>query len=123
MQFIVKELSYLFGNLVPAGATFDYPDDKLPRNADGSVNLSKMSKLEPVNPEEAAATNAPADIDTGASREEAIKAVVDALDKANNDHWTADGKPNLNHIASVLGFKVSRAQVEAVAPGFVRPAE
>lgn len=50
-----------------------------------------------------------------------IRDALDRLDHANNDHWTADGKPAMKAIEAHLGDRsVTRADVDAAHPGFVR---
>lgn len=124
MKFKVLAKSYLFGELVEEGAVFDYPDDKLPRNADGSVKFEKLPQLEPI--EKPAKPEAKA-ADTGLTDEqkaEAIKAAVSSLDKAVDAHWTkTGGLPNTDAVSSIVGFAVSRKEIEAVAGGVIRPAE
>jgi len=46
---------------------------------------------------------------------------VQALDPENDDHWTNGGQPKVDAVASQLGrTDVTRAQVEAAAPGYNR---
>ena len=123
MKFKVLAKSYLFGELVEAGGVFDYPDDKLPRNSDGSVKFEKLPQLEPIKkttkPEEKAS-------DTGLTDEqkaEEIKAAVSSLDKSVDAHWTKGGLPNTDAVSEIAGFDVSRKDIEAVASGVIRPAE
>jgi hypothetical protein len=54
--------------------------------------------------------------------DEDIRAAIDSLDPYNDDHWTKQDLPQLDALAELLDVKVSRAQVEAAAPGKVRPA-
>tara|TARA_Y100000310_G_scaffold215849_1_gene216801 strand:+ start:133 stop:633 length:501 start_codon:yes stop_codon:yes gene_type:complete len=52
--------------------------------------------------------------------------LVDAvyeLDPSNDGHWTKKGMPHLKVLEAVLGRFVSRAEVDQVAQGFVRPKE
>lgn len=144
MKFKVKALSYLFGTLVPEGEIYDYPDDKLPRNEDGSILFEKLSQLEPVEAVKAPApkakdAQAPKETDTGTGEGEggegekvemtdeekaqAIKDAVDALDKGVDAHWTKGGLPSVETVKETVGFDVTRKDIEAVAPGFIRPAE
>lgn len=61
----------------------------------------------------------------GDATRDGSRAIVEALsqlDPANDDHWNADGKPKMAALEAVLGrTDVTRAQVEAAAPGFTRP--
>ena len=46
---------------------------------------------------------------------------VKSLDHSNDEHWTAEGRPRIDAIESAYGKPgVSRAQVEEIAPGFIR---
>ena len=123
MKFKVLAKSYLFGELVEEGAVFDYPDDKLPRNADGSVKFEKLPQLDPI--EKPAKPEAkPADTGlTDEQKAEAIKAAVSSLDKAVDAHWTKAGLPDVMAVKEIVGFDVTRKDIEAVASGFLRPAE
>lgn len=50
-------------------------------------------------------------------------ALIDALkrlDPNNNEHWVQNGQPNLKCLETVLGEKVTRAQIDKVANGFTR---
>lgn len=132
MQFKVLSLSYLFGELVPAGATYDYPDDKLPRDKDGNILFEKLSQLEPIGKKPAIKAPENEDDDgegsdddspTGEERAQMIKDTVNSLDKTIDAHWTKTGLPNVNTISNLLGFTVDRKEIEAVAPNFTRPAE
>lgn len=43
------------------------------------------------------------------------------LDPADDEHWTADGKPKMSAIEALMGrADITRAQVDAAAPGFSR---
>jgi hypothetical protein len=139
MKFKVKALSYLFGTLVPEGEIYDYPDDKLPRNQDGSIRFDKLSQLEPIGvvkattPKAKAPKESEADEGEGGEGEgteltdeekaQAIKDAVDALDKGVDADWTKGGLPNVETVKEIVGFDVTRKDIEAVAPGFTRPAE
>ena len=49
---------------------------------------------------------------------------VQSLDPDNDAHWTKDGKPAMTAVEKFYGSAdVTRADVEAVAPGFTRPTE
>lgn len=134
MKFKVLSLSYLFGELVPAGAVYDYPDDKLPRDDKGNVQFEKLSQLEPVGKKPAVKASDEDDdgqggdsghvvVPTGEERAKMIKDTVDSLDKAVDAHWTKTGLPSVDTINSLLGFNVTRKEVDAVAPDYIRPAE
>ena len=125
MKFKVLAKSYLFGELVDEGAVFDYPDDKLPRNEDGSVKFDKLSQLEPIEkPAKPEKPEKPADAGlTYEQKEDAIKAALEALDKSVDSHWTQAGLPDVSTVKGIVGFDVSRKEIDAVAPNFLRPAE
>lgn len=49
---------------------------------------------------------------------------VQSLDPKDDSHWTKDGKPAMTAVEKLYGAAdVTRADVEAVAPGFTRPTE
>lgn len=138
MKFKVLSLSYLFGELVPAGAVYDYPDDKLPRDAKGNIQFEKMSQLEPVgkkpvakpvetdddtDPNDDGDDNSSVVVPSGEERAQMIKDTVFGLDKTIDAHWTKTGLPSVDTINNLLGFNVTRKEVDAVAPDYIRPAE
>lgn len=50
-----------------------------------------------------------------------IKAAIGKLDPEDDDHWTNDGLPAVDAVAAILDGKVTRKQIDAAAPGFMRP--
>lgn len=58
----------------------------------------------------------------GGETTSAVKAAVDALDPNDDGHWTAQGLPSIEAVADLAGEKVTRAQIDAVAPGYNRAA-
>lgn len=49
---------------------------------------------------------------------------VHSLDPKDDSHWTKDGKPAMTAVEKLYGAAdVTRADVEAVAPGYTRPTE
>lgn len=59
-----------------------------------------------------------------ADQNRAIHEAVMALDPANDENWTADGKPRIDAVAAATGRQdLTRKMVEAVVPGFTRPAK
>lgn len=53
---------------------------------------------------------------------EKLKRAVLGLDPTNDSHWIASGKPALAAVEKAYGSTgLTRADVDAVAPGFVRP--
>jgi hypothetical protein len=61
----------------------------------------------------------------GDATRDGSRAIVEALtklDPADDANWTADGKPKMAALEVLLGrTDITRAQVEAAAPGFSRP--
>ena len=61
----------------------------------------------------------------GDATRDGSRAIVEALtklDAADDSHWNADGKPKMAALEVLLGrTDITRAQVEAAAPGFSRP--
>jgi hypothetical protein len=61
----------------------------------------------------------------GDATRDGSRAIVEALSKldpADDNAWTADGKPKMAALEVLLGrTDITRAQVEAAAPGFSRP--
>ncbi len=61
----------------------------------------------------------------GDATRDGSRAIVEALSKldaADDSHWNADGKPKMAALEALLGrTDITRAQVEAAAPGFSRP--
>lgn len=50
-----------------------------------------------------------------------IAQAVAALDRANDDHWTADGLPRVDAVSTLAGdATVSRKDVDKAAPGVIR---
>ena len=50
-----------------------------------------------------------------------LKVAVESLDRNNDEHWTAEGRPRIDAVETAYGKPgVSRAMVEKVAPGYVR---
>lgn len=45
------------------------------------------------------------------------------LDVGDDAHWTSDGSPRLDAVASILGHKVTRQELVDAAPGFHRDAK
>ncbi len=57
----------------------------------------------------------------GDGQEGPVAAALRQLDPANDEHWTADGKPKMAAVEAVLGRSdVTRADVDAALPGFNR---
>jgi len=45
---------------------------------------------------------------------------IGQLDPEDNDHWTSNNLPSLDHLSALTGSKVARGDVEAVAEGYTR---
>lgn len=52
--------------------------------------------------------------------DEEIKAVLLGMDHDTDGQWTADGKPLMTHVESMLGVNITRKRLEASLPGFAR---
>jgi hypothetical protein len=55
-----------------------------------------------------------------AKTNEEILEAVQALDPANDEHWTTDGLPRLDAVENLLGAGVSRKNVTNAAPDYTR---
>jgi hypothetical protein len=53
---------------------------------------------------------------------DALVNALASLDPAEDAHWTKDGLPTVAIVTALLGRETSRAEINTVAPGFVRPA-
>lgn len=51
---------------------------------------------------------------------ETVADALQALDPANDEHWTSRGVPSIEAMTKMLGRAVTRAEIEAVAPDFTR---
>ena len=59
--------------------------------------------------------------DDGKAREQAVLAAIKRLDPQNGEHWTVDGIPRVDAVATLLGDpNVTRGLIEKAAPGFNR---
>lgn len=52
-----------------------------------------------------------------------ILAALQLLDPSDDTHWTAAGLPAVDAVKAALGGEVNRGEIEAAAPGFVRPTD
>jgi len=58
------------------------------------------------------------------ARAETIRETLELLDSKNDNQWTGDDKPKVDVVADASGLNsLSRAEIEAAAPGFTRTAE
>ena len=76
-----------------------------------------------------AATGNPT-VNVGAEGDRQTPSVVDelltvmrSLDQTDDRNWTSSGRPSLAAIEAVIGYPVTRAKVDEVAPGFRRHGE
>ena len=51
---------------------------------------------------------------------ETVADALQALDAANDEHWTARGVPSIEAMTKLLGRSVTRAEIEEVAPDYTR---
>lgn len=51
---------------------------------------------------------------------ETVADALQALDPANDEHWTSRGVPSIEAMTKMLGRAVTRAEIEAVAPDYTR---
>lgn len=71
---------------------------------------------------EPAAPPAPPSAPTEDAKAGQIAEALKLLDPSDDAHWTKAGKPNINVLVETLGFKITKQDLEAVAPDFERPA-
>lgn len=76
------------------------------------------SQTEAAEEQEAAPEPATAAPETSAALD--LAEAIGTLDPANTDHWTSNNLPAVDHLSDLTGGKVTRADVEAVAPGYTR---
>lgn len=55
-----------------------------------------------------------------AASDESVKSAIELLDPTKDEDWTAAGLPAVDAVAALAGGKVTRAQIEALAPGLTR---
>lgn len=101
------------GSQIGATAT---PNAALDAMGDGLAN--KIANGSP------AASNQGSEEGTGAVspevRKEQIKEALTLLDHANNDHWTSNGQPKVDTLNAILGYDVTRKEIEEVDAKFGR---
>lgn len=55
---------------------------------------------------------------------ENVKAALDQLNPADDEDWTAGGKPSMHRVETLIGTKdITRAELDAMFPDFKRPAD
>jgi hypothetical protein len=50
-----------------------------------------------------------------------IREAVEKLDFENDSHWTSDDLPAMKAVENILGYDVSRQEVEDATNGYRRP--
>jgi len=53
-------------------------------------------------------------------REAKIKHVLEGLDSRNKDLWSRAGLPKVDEVSKLLGFQVTKKDIDEVVPGFKR---
>lgn len=135
MKFRVLKDSYLFRTFYKPGEIVDIADDKLPRDISGNVMFNKMSALEPLEQVEtvsapvadtapvADVTSDNTDTDVPELNDVSLLEAVKGLYRDNSSMWTLGGLPSLEFLCELFQAKVTRKDVERVAPGFTRDSE
>lgn len=134
MKFKVLRKSYIHDTLYEVGAIVEIDEAELAKDKKGNVDLSKHTGLKPLGKVKAAPAPVEDDEDDETedddgpdaelSDAEKAQAITDALDTLNAEddaHWTKKGLPDVNVVQEILGFDVTRAAIESVAPDFIRP--
>lgn len=95
-----------------------------PADIQGGAGQDTTIATDPVNGGADGAAQA-GEAGAGDATRDGSRAIVEALSKlapADDAAWTADGKPKMAALEALLGrTDITRAQVEAAAPGFTRP--
>lgn len=50
-----------------------------------------------------------------------IATAVRMLDPDNDAHWTKDHKPQVDDVSALVGRRITRQEIDAAAPGYLRP--
>ena len=66
------------------------------------------------------APDLPAGDGHGDTRVHRIEEALTALDVTNDEHWIEGGKPAVQAVSTLMNEQVSRADIDAVAPDFIR---
>lgn len=56
------------------------------------------------------------------ARKQVILDTLSLLDHSDDTHWTGEGLPSVNVVSETAGIQVTRAEIKAAAPDFVRQA-
>lgn len=131
MLFRALKPTYINDRIIEAGQEVDVDIELLAKNPDGTVNMAKHTSLEPLEPlPEPTVKVAPVPLTpvntgqtskpTGEAFEKALIGALQGLEHDRDDHWTESGKPGLKALEQTLGFKVTRDEVDKLAPNFVR---
>lgn len=103
--------------------------------AELDAEASRLAEEEEAAKQKAAETDPPAKTDAELEAEEAARKqaeqdamnvkpslgeAIGLLDPEEDKHWTSNNLPNLEHLGELMGKKVARAEVDAVAEGYTR---
>lgn len=144
MKFKVLQKTYINDTLHDKGEIIEVDEDQLAKDKKGNIDFSKHSSLEPldkkaaeaaakakldahiaaadgVDPDEDDEDNEPEAELSDAEKAQAIKDALETLDPDEDAHWTKKGLADVNTVEEILGFDVTRADIEAAAPDFTRP--
>lgn len=95
----------------------DKPQDENPKDT-GKKEDPKPDPKKDEKDEDKGGDNGP---EVPEERAAQIKEALGLLDPSNAEHWTVKGQANVEVVEGLLGYKTSRAELEAVQPGFERP--
>lgn len=148
MRFKVVRKTYIQDTLYDVGAEIELDEDELVKDEKGKIRFEKYPALVPMDKKAAKeaekaqieAHKLKADTDAGRilndppagaenggeelSEEEKAQAISDALDlldAENDEQWTAKGLPAVDAVIEIVGFEVTRKEIEAASPEFTRP--
>ncbi len=86
---------------------------------DGKILTVSDDEEVPMHFEELPTSVAPEEMgDKAAIRRELIKETMFKMNPDNEEHWTKSGQLSVIALEEVLGFQVTRAEMEAIVPGF-----
>ena len=84
------------------------------------AELAQLKADKPVEKSQAE-LDAEAEAAAKAEEDEAARLAAEEAANPNEDkHWTSNNLPNLEHLGELIGKKVARAEVDAVAEGYTR---
>ena len=123
---VKKGRRIFFGEGQAARLRKEYEEFTVPSEmiADRSEKAARVSALEIIDGPGGGAAEAPADEEDAMARHgDKGVAIIQALSKLNPDEegdWTDAGDPRVERVSAIAGFKVTRSQIRAVAPGVKR---